>query len=114
MLPLFRLPYADYFGGVTAMKREVYITINGFSNSYWGWGAEDDDLFNRVTYHKLPISRYYGEATRYTMLKHGPSPPNPKRYVIAYLIGKIDGNFFLVQVQSAAARETEVQPGWIE
>ena len=37
---------------VTAYKEEQFKRINGFSNEYWGWGGEDDDLFRRTT-HRL-------------------------------------------------------------
>ena len=42
-----RLPYATIFGGVVAFKPSEWRKINGFSNRYFGWGGEDDDLFNR-------------------------------------------------------------------
>ena len=43
----FRLPYKTFLGGVTAFSTEHYRKINGFSNIYFGWGAEDDDLHRR-------------------------------------------------------------------
>lgn len=43
----FRLPYAALFGGVSAMTVKQLRTVNGFSNSFWGWGGEDDDMSNR-------------------------------------------------------------------
>uniref|UniRef100_A0A3Q2HLN1 Beta-1,4-galactosyltransferase n=1 Tax=Equus caballus TaxID=9796 RepID=A0A3Q2HLN1_HORSE len=43
----FSLPYVQYFGGVSALSKEQFLTINGFPNNYWGWGGEDDDIFNR-------------------------------------------------------------------
>ncbi len=42
-----RLPYKQYFGGVSAMSKEQFQKINGFPNNYWGWGGEDDDIYNR-------------------------------------------------------------------
>lgn len=42
-----RLPYTQYFGGVSSLSKEQYLKINGFPNNYWGWGGEDDDIFNR-------------------------------------------------------------------
>ena len=41
---LSRLPYGNYFGGVSALSRQDFEAINGFSNKYFGWGGEDDDI----------------------------------------------------------------------
>ncbi|KAK8405096.1 hypothetical protein O3P69_001586 [Scylla paramamosain] len=76
----YRLPYQKYFGGVSAMTPEQYTAINGFSNKFWGWGGEDDDLFNRVRHHGLNVTRYPSEVARYTMLSHKKEKPSPDRY----------------------------------
>ena len=28
---------------------ELFKKVNGYSNEYWGWGFEDDDLLMRLT-----------------------------------------------------------------
>lgn len=42
------IPFDQYFGGVTLFPVSKFEEINGYSNDYWGWGFEDDDLFHRV------------------------------------------------------------------
>lgn len=76
----YRLPYADLFGGVSAMSREHFKLVNGFSNVFWGWGGEDDDMANRIKAHGLHISRYPANVARYKMLTHKQEKANPKRY----------------------------------
>lgn len=75
----YRLPYKQIFGGVSALTKDQMIKVNGFSNEFWGWGGEDDDMFNRINYHKLKITRYSPDIARYTMLKHKKDTPNPDR-----------------------------------
>ena len=41
------LPYQEYFGGVTIFNKESFEKVNGYSNDYHGWGAEDDDIYRR-------------------------------------------------------------------
>lgn len=67
------------FGGVSAISTEHFRQLNGFSNSFWGWGGEDDDMSNRIRHHKLFISRYPPTIARYTMLSHRKEKPSPNR-----------------------------------
>jgi len=60
--------HSSYFGGVILFRKKDYIKINGFSNSYWHWGCEDDDLLIRCLLCGLtPIA--YTEG-RYISLPH--------------------------------------------
>jgi hypothetical protein len=51
----YETTYFDYFGGVTLFNREDFEAINGYSNEYWGWGFEDDDLLVRCYQTNLPL-----------------------------------------------------------
>ena len=42
-----RIVFDEYFGGITLFPINVFEQINGYSNEYWGWGFEDDDLLYR-------------------------------------------------------------------
>jgi hypothetical protein len=44
-----------YFGGVTMFPIEDFEKINGYSNKYWGWGFEDDDLLYRCKINELDL-----------------------------------------------------------
>ncbi|CAG9857087.1 unnamed protein product [Phyllotreta striolata] len=76
----YKLPYPEIFGGVSAISTEHFKLLNGFSNSFWGWGGEDDDMSNRIRYHHLHISRYPLTIARYTMLTHKKDKPSASRY----------------------------------
>jgi hypothetical protein len=47
--------FDGYFGGVTLFPIDQFKKINGYSNEYWGWGFEDDDLLWRCDHLKLPL-----------------------------------------------------------
>lgn len=42
-----RTLFDEYFGGVTLFPSHIFKQINGYSNQYYGWGFEDDDLLLR-------------------------------------------------------------------
>ncbi|XP_005924103.1 beta-1,4-galactosyltransferase 1 [Haplochromis burtoni] len=79
----FRLPYNQYFGGVSSLSKEQYLKINGFPNNYWGWGGEDDDIYNRVASKGMSISRATSEIGKCRMIRHNRdkmNDPNPQRF----------------------------------
>lgn len=41
-------PYPTYAGGVLSMHAQDWVTINGMSNDFEGWGGEDDELYERL------------------------------------------------------------------
>jgi hypothetical protein len=51
----YQLVYDEYFGGVTLFTKKHFEMINGFSNEYWGWGYEDDDLLHRCKKRGVPL-----------------------------------------------------------
>jgi hypothetical protein len=66
-------------GGVLAIKPETYGLINGFSNNYWAWGAEDDDLAMRMIAKEVCVKRPSRDHALYKMSRHRASKRNPKR-----------------------------------
>ncbi|XP_060078599.1 beta-1,4-N-acetylgalactosaminyltransferase bre-4-like [Ylistrum balloti] len=66
----YKLPYQTIFGGVAAMKKKDFVNVNGFSNKFFGWGGEDDDMYKRLKNTHLNITRYKPDIARYRMLSH--------------------------------------------
>lgn len=52
-----RTIFDQYFGGVTMFPSDDFEKIDGYSNKYWGWGYEDDDLFLRCKIHNIPLDK---------------------------------------------------------
>lgn len=76
----YTLPYDYLVGGVFAIRTEQYRQVNGYSNSYWGWGGEDDDLAVRIRYAKLTIQRPPARIARYKMMRHKQQKLNDNRH----------------------------------
>jgi hypothetical protein len=51
----YNLGYDQYFGGVVLFTKEQAYNTNGYSNEYWDWGQEDDDLFWRCHYENYTL-----------------------------------------------------------
>jgi hypothetical protein len=54
----YQLKYEEYFGGAVVFSKEQVERTNGYSNEYWDWGMEDDDLFWRC------VMEGYAEKTK--------------------------------------------------
>ena len=87
------MQYEELVGGVFILRTEHLISINGYSNLYWGWGkslglllmsknyiyyylgAEDDDLYYRLKGSNLKVERPPVKIGRYKMMKHQKRKP---------------------------------------
>jgi predicted glycosyltransferase involved in capsule biosynthesis len=49
--------FDTYFGGVTLFPINEFRRINGYSNKYWGWGYEDDDLLLRCVKKNIEFKK---------------------------------------------------------
>jgi hypothetical protein len=88
--------YATCFGGAITLNSDQMEKTNGFTNLLYGWGGEDDDMFNRLygtssllnqciadKFYRLKRvgltpCRYPAEISSYLALKHDSDPKNPK------------------------------------
>ncbi|XP_077585243.1 beta-1,4-galactosyltransferase 3-like [Stigmatopora nigra] len=76
------LPYLQLLGGVVAATPEHFKKFNGYSNQFWGWGGEDDDLWTRVSLSGTKVVRRSMAVARYKMIVHTSdrgNQPNPRR-----------------------------------
>ena len=53
----YRLTYPSYLGGIVVISPGTFLEIGGFSNKFWYWGGEDDDIYCRITRHNVTIKR---------------------------------------------------------
>jgi hypothetical protein len=55
----YKLGYEQYFGGVVLFTKDQVSKTNGYSNDYWDWGQEDDDLFWRTYFEGLTTYKVF-------------------------------------------------------
>jgi hypothetical protein len=49
-----------FFGGALIVPNSIYRAVNGYSNDYWGWGYEDEDIKARFAAAGVPTGRRKG------------------------------------------------------
>nr|XP_002125920.1 beta-1,4-galactosyltransferase 1 [Ciona intestinalis] len=75
----YEIPYYDYIGGVLAFTKEQFITVNGFSTMYEGWGGEDDDMMKRIWAKGYELWRPRKKnIARFKMIHHNHDKRNPR------------------------------------
>lgn len=62
--------FADFFGGVESFTEDDFDKINGFPNNYFGWGGEDDSLYNRAVANQLTVYRPRKGSGKYILPAH--------------------------------------------
>ncbi|CAF2873093.1 unnamed protein product [Rotaria sp. Silwood2] len=72
--------YEFLIGGVLLLTFDMYKTFNGFSNLYWGWGGEDDDLALRLIQRRMCVVRPTYELAIYIGLPHPRGLRNNARF----------------------------------
>ena len=66
----YGLKYHEYFGGAVIFSKKDLLATNGYSNNYWDWGMEDDDLFWRCHLEGLTNVTYYGKPIKNQKYAH--------------------------------------------
>lgn len=68
----WQMPFPEYFGGVVLFNKQDFLTCNGYSNLFEGWGGEDNEMYNHLQLCGLEISH---RPHRYLSLTHPKSHP---------------------------------------
>ncbi|XP_062566610.1 beta-1,4-galactosyltransferase 6-like [Saccostrea cucullata] len=74
--------YGWLVGGVLGFRPETFRKVNGYSNMFWGWGGEDDDMYNRIRHARFRVIRPPNSIARYTMIRHKKRKRWLKRYEV--------------------------------
>ncbi|XP_065198130.1 beta-1,4-galactosyltransferase 2-like [Sycon ciliatum] len=104
------LPFETTAGGVNMFISERYAQVNGFSNRYFGWGGEDDDLQKRIKviggYRRLDksIGRYVAQKSGHTAGRK-----NPLRFQLLQVAEKLARHEGLPTIRYRLLRRQTVQ-----
>jgi len=53
--------FNDFLGGIISFNKKDFQKINGFPNDFWGWGGEDDAMYNRLVSARIPVIKVNGD-----------------------------------------------------
>jgi len=66
----YTVPWNGIVGGAMAFTPDQFRKVNGYSNEYWGWGCEDDDMFVRIVHSCYNLEQADNNFYRYKMIIH--------------------------------------------
>ncbi len=52
--------FKSFLGGIMSFPKEIYEKINGYPNNFFGWGGEDDAVYNRLAINDIYIMKPEG------------------------------------------------------
>lgn len=87
----YKMPYKNYVGGVLLAEKKYFDLMNGYSNNYWGWGSEDDDLYLRCQKNNVFVDR---RDCIYHCFNHKRDGSNLKKNSDILKLNKTTENFF--------------------
>ena len=53
----YKYTFPNFLGGVIGLPKSDFEKVNGFPNNFFGWGGEDDALYNRLSYNNIIVHR---------------------------------------------------------
>ena len=56
---------------IISFNKKDFQKINGFPNDFWGWGGEDDAMYNRLVSARVPVIKVNGDE-KIKGLEHTP------------------------------------------
>ncbi len=62
--------HSGSLGGALLIPQDVLLSINGYSNNFWGWGGEDDDINARLKRQGHRVRKLPPDVGRYRALWH--------------------------------------------
>lgn len=98
----YKMPYPEYFGGVTLFTKEDFFLVDGYSSKFWSWGCEDDEMRRNVLNAGLKID---SRQCTFDSLHHRPEDRQLYRENLKYLQkgerdpddGLFNCKFFLIE-----------------
>lgn len=110
--------YQNFFGTLSVMPINIMDKVNGYSNNFWGWGVEDDNLSSRLKHHGVPVYNADPYITRLVELPHKNAWEldivNPERHVVdekdkaeGYASGLADLKYNVISVENLNDRATK-------
>jgi hypothetical protein len=108
----YGLGYDQYFGGVVLLTKEQVINTNGYSNDYWDWGQEDDDLFWRCYFEGYTTGRKFKNYENRTVANFNGSSSMLKLPTNRDISSSLH-NEFTISMLFNAEQQPEKVPIWL-